>query len=235
MSAVVANALEQAVLAASPLAAAPRYGHLSPLQPWQHRYVAAADGLYFQAATPHFEIVAPYAPIAESAHPLPYGNCVPDFTFIGGGLPGALFQELCRRAIERASTEGAWLVMDHLPEGLKLTAPTQVSAGSAHVQYSTQDYPAEHLVADVHSHGAFDAFFSATDDTSEDGAYVAIVFGKTLQLAELQVTARACFFGRTFPLDLAWEDNKLVFQPGGPCGASPQVYGVLDLMNGAKP
>lgn len=229
------DALEQAVLAASPLAAAPRQGALPPLAAWQHRYIAAAGGLYFEAATPHYQLLAQYAGLGDDAPALPYGELEPKFTFLGGGLPGELFQELCKRALERATTEGAWLVLDSLPQGLKLTVPNQVSAGSGHVEYTTAEYPAEKLVVDVHSHGSFEAFFSSTDDASEDGAYVAMVFGKTLDMEQLEVVARACFYGRTFPLDLSWEGGKLRFSIGGACGAAPSSYGVLELMQGETP
>jgi PRTRC genetic system protein A len=235
VSAGSTSAMEQAVLSASPLLAAPRQGSLPELGAWQHRYIAAAGGLYFQAATPHYQLLAAYAEFDDETPALPYGELKPYFTFLGGGLPGDLFRELCKRAIERATTEGAWLVLDSMPQGLKLTVPNQVSAGSGHMEYTTAEYQSEKVVVDVHSHGAYDAFFSGTDDASEDGAYVAMVFGKTLGMEQLQVTARACFFGRTFPLDLAWGGDKLHFDIGGPCGASPSAYGALELIQGDSP
>lgn len=229
------EALERAVLAASPLLAVPRAASLPSLAPWQHRYLASKWGLMFEGATPHFQIVAPYLPVVPGVHPLPYGELEPEFAFIGGGLPGALFDKLCRLALGCGRTEGAWLVMDELSTGLRLVEPPVLSAGGAHISYSMAEIAPDKLVVDAHSHGRHGAFFSATDNLSEDGAYVALVFGKTCEASMLEVAARVCFYGRTFPLALSIRGGKLAFSPSGPCGAEGQAYGVNQLLDGARP
>lgn len=229
-----------AILQASPLLAVPSFGDLSgsPLSHWHHRYLVASDGVYFQASTPHFSFIAPYFVAAESAMtPLPYGAVSPAFQMIGGGVPLPLVRSLVHRARAMDRAEGAWLVEDFSSQLLRIVTPNVLSSGGTHITYDNRAVPAEKLVIDVHSHGHFPAFFSPTDNVSEDGAYIAMVIGKTDTDNDIEIAARICFYGRTFPLALAadTEQELLILSISSCCGADARPYPVSELSIRTEP
>lgn len=190
--------MDQALLAAAPVAAVPRYSEFHPLQESGHRFLLASDGLYLEVRRPWLHYIHQLA--RHTAVAIPYGEmtkkCDLDFGSIGSALPQ--MKEFAAKARADAPIEAAAsLLWNHKDKTWRIEYPDiigEATAGS--IQYR-QVVPGEHesLAIDLHSHGHLRAFFSGTDDVDDRGAVkIAAVFGD-LDKDQPTVAFRMCVLG----------------------------------------
>ena len=132
-------------------------------------YVTAGNGLHIEAQTPLIAARSPMAtahiaglpPLPEALH-LPYGP-IPSRLF----LAGLSWQ----KASPYQERYFAIIVRD---DQYELNIPQQTGAAIS-LAYT----PPDNAVAEFHSHGPLDAFFSCTDDMDEQGFKIYGVIGHT--------------------------------------------------------
>lgn len=190
--------MDQALLAAAPVAAVPRYAPFHPLQENGHRFLLAADGLYLEVRRPWLHYIHQLA--KHTAVAIPYGEitkkCELDFGSIGSALPQ--MKEFAAKAKADAPIEAAAsLLWNHTEKTWRVVYPDiigEATAGS--IQYH-QVVPGENesLAIDLHSHGHLGAFFSNTDNDDDRGSVkIAGVFGD-LDKDQPTVVFRMCVLG----------------------------------------
>jgi PRTRC genetic system protein A len=200
--------MDQALLAAAPVAAVPRYAPFHPLQENGHRFLLAEDGLYLEVRRPWLHFIHPLA--KQGAAAIPYGaitaKCELDFGTIGSALPQ--MREFATKAKADAPIEAAAsLLWDHRKKAWRIEYPDIIGEASAsRIQYQ-QVVPLddESLAIDLHSHGYAGAFFSSTDDADDRGAVkISAVFGD-LDKDKPTVAFRMCVLGLYIPINVPAE------------------------------
>ncbi len=185
-----------------PTVMVPRFEPLPLLQEKCSRLLMAADGLWIETKTAWGTFIKR---IFESSRPLPYGSVKKRVELLTGPIPMRLLERFVTQANE-SGQEGletaAWIVWSPRQgwEYLELDILRQ-TGGS--VQFRWPDLaPESFLVLDMHSHGRGPAFFSKTDDGSDQGtAHFSLVVGHCRAgrpLAELDTAFRLCLSGFFF-------------------------------------
>jgi len=200
--------LDQALLAAAPVAAVPRHVPFHPLQENGHRFLLAADGLHLEVRRPWLHFIHRLAEHTSVA--IPYGaiekKCMLDFGTIGSALPQ--MKEFAAKAKVDAPIEAAAsLLWDHTARAWRIAYPEVIGEASAsRIQYNQVEVgDNESLVIDLHSHGHMGAFFSDTDDTDDRGAVkISAVFGN-LDADKPTVAFRLCVLGLYIPIPVPAE------------------------------
>lgn len=190
--------LDQALLAAAPVAAVPRHAPFHPLQDNGHRFLLAAEGLYLEVRRPWLHYIGHLA--KHTAVAIPYGEIEPrcelDFGRIGSALPQ--MKEFAAHAQAAAPVEAAAsLLWDHEKKSWRIAYPETIGEATAGSIQFKQVVPgeSESLVIDLHSHGHLGAYFSATDNADDRGAVkIAGVFGD-LNMPQPTVAFRMCVLG----------------------------------------
>ncbi len=122
-------------------------------------YVVAGDGLYVVADNRYLAARVPVARAVVRGLPPLY----PSLTLHDGRLPQELWDQMVAIACARPERE-VLLAVRREPPGYQLLRPAQL-AGPTSVVYR----PPRAALLQVHSHGAYPAHFSLTDDADERG------------------------------------------------------------------
>ena len=172
---------DQVLLAQTPLLMVPRFGTMPPLEAGQRRYIAAKDGIYIQARSRAMSVSLKVA----NTPPLPFGEWKESLWIIGGRAPHHFFAQFQDLAQRRAPVEVAALVVwNPLTKEYDYVPRPSLSDSAGHITYRVDDVDEDYLVFDWHSHGDAEAFFSATDNISDQrGLYIATVLGRCRQPA----------------------------------------------------
>jgi PRTRC genetic system protein A len=196
----LADPRDRAIFAATPTVTAPRFGVLAPVPVGQHRFVLAANGLFVQARTATLDLTLRVSDTVR----LPYGVMEEKVVMVAGRLPRELFQAMRQKALAAHPREWAGVVLfDPAFGGYRLVEPEVESVSSGHIRYRTGAYDDALLVCDVHSHGHHGAYFSGTDDASDQhGIYIASVLGRCGAGHTLESCSRIVIHGLF--IDVAW-------------------------------
>lgn len=197
-------AMDMATYRAAPMAVAPQHSEFAPLADNGHRFLVAQDGVHLEVRRPwlhfihsiakqHLEVRIPYGAIADKME-LAFGR-------LGTALPQ--LKEFGAYAMAESPVEAAAsLLWNHKTQAWAIRYPEVIGeATAASIQYKQVDVGEdESLVIDLHSHGAAEAFFSATDNEDDRGTVkIAGVFGN-LDQPMPTVAFRLCVLGVYLPL-----------------------------------
>ena len=151
-----------------PTVMAPRFTDMEPMTETGERFILTADKLLFEVSRPwlhavraishSFERTTPYGPGLEQCITL---RCDP--------MPkGVLevFIEQSRQAFPKETA--AWVTWDETTKEFTYVPLNICSSSTAHVKVERPILKStEHLVLDIHSHGAHSASFSEQDDRDD--------------------------------------------------------------------
>jgi PRTRC genetic system protein A len=155
-------------------------------------YVVAGDGLYVVADNRYLAARVPVARATVRGLPPLY----PSLTLQAGRLPQRLWDQIVAAACARPESE-VLLAVSLERFGYQLLRPTQL-AGPASVVYR----PPRDAFLQIHSHGAYPARFSRTDDADEQGLALYGVVGG-LGSGQPEVALRVGVYGYFLPVP--WE------------------------------
>lgn len=152
-------------------------------------YVLAGNGLWVQAQSPLLTTRIPAAAVTvRGLAPVP-----PQFRLHHGRLPTALF----RRGLSwlaAAPTVERFFAITYAPDRYRLEIPSQQGLSGA-LRYT----PPAAAIAEFHSHGPHQAFFSDTDDADEQGFRIYGVIG-ALTSAHPALALRLGVYGHYTPV-----------------------------------
>lgn len=203
---------DRALQGHTPVIPVPRFSTLAPLETNGHRYLVAEDGVYIELRRPWLYTLWPVAP-SEAA--LPFGDLQGE---IGTRLEfewkelTELLDPFERDAHAAMPNEfAAWITWrltesgGHVLTYRPLFATTASPGGLDLVRPLLLE--GEHLIADLHSHGAMEAFFSATDDADDAGEikYSAVLGGIGTNAPKWRV--RLCLPGGLFVDEDEWVEH----------------------------
>lgn len=168
---------DQALLAACPVVAAPRFGAL-PDMPNGQRVIVAANGWFVQTRLDWLDCITALG-LDAPAMRLPYGEVREHLRFSFGPLPIRLIEEFVAYGREHLPDEVAGvLIYSRRTGGLRLDFCDAEFASPMRIDYRRPPMAADETVAvDLHTHGRAPAFWSADDDRDDQGMKVAGVFG----------------------------------------------------------
>ena len=161
--------LDIAIQKAFPTVMAPKFGHLQPLASNGVRYVMAANGVWREVKLPWLDVCHR---IAQPDLPLPYGDVAGRLRVVCAPIPMELMRRFAADAKRAMPYEmAAALIWSEATDTWRYQEREPLQQSEAYVQYAEAKLaPGEHLVVDLHSHGFFPAFFSATDDQDDAGS-----------------------------------------------------------------
>lgn len=199
--------LDQSLLAATPLLAAPHYGDLPTCAIGQVRYLVGADGIYVEARTRVLHARGrisgcPWTPYGKLETFLRYPESLP---------PDEVLVEALERGRAALPNEWAGLVM--LQDGiLRLHVPRTVSASPHRIATDVHGIDPLDVLLDLHSHGRGRAFFSGTDDLDDAMSPSPVILAGVL--GELHSKAPQCeirliIHGYAFQPDNLHEAHRL--------------------------
>lgn len=185
-----ATPMQRAIMQACPLVCVPPGDSMTPLNVPGRRWVVAGNGTYLEHRS-----LALHVCFRVSRLDTTFGTASQFVTAINGPVPRELLQQCVDLALAAKNKETAALIHWNPREGAyELTQPVIESAGEAHVTYRDESQD-DLLVYDFHSHGHHPAFFSKTDDASDNsrmGPYIAIVAGECGKPETVKTCARMC-------------------------------------------
>jgi len=151
-----------------PTVMVPRFGSLEAMTGNGHRFLAAVDGLWLEVVRPWLHLLQPIARQAKVA--MPYGSLTPFVQMSCGQIPKELVALFVEYAHTRMPNEcAAWITWSEA-RGFRLRLLDEISASRVRVTVERPPLDdGEHLVVDLHSHGADGAGFSATDNADDRG------------------------------------------------------------------
>jgi PRTRC genetic system protein A len=193
--------LDAAFLHAAPIVAAPAICEFFPMQENGHRFVIGAGGLYLEVRRPWLHFIHCIGPVTDVT--IPYGAVEPrcDMAFgrVGHALPE--LRDFAVHAVAEAPNEaGAFVLWNSVTDTWRIEYPEARATTSSLTYTLVEPGPDEHVVIDLHSHGALPAFFSETDDRDDAGSVkIAGVYGN-LDTSTPTVCFRICVLGLTIPL-----------------------------------
>ena len=155
-------------------------------------YVLAGDGLYVVAENARLAARVPVARATVRGLPALH----PLVGLRAGRLPHGLWEQIVAAASAQPERE-LLLAVSAEASGYRLLRPTQL-AGRLRVIYR----PAPDVLLEIHSHGAFPARFSPTDDADEQGFGLYGVIGR-LGGERPEVALRVGVYGYFLPVP--WE------------------------------
>ena len=190
------NKIDKALSQATPVLYAPVHGELEPAPlNGGYRFLVGSNGLFVEAETDFYSVCFPVETFDNPN--LPFGKVSRRLIFRKGKIPVSVFDQMLRDAWKTCPNEWAGNVI-WTEEGYQYVRPEVLSASGGHVSYLTTSYP---LVWDVHSHGTFPSFFSATDnkDDKASGVYLSTVIGN-VHHKEYSICSRMVVYGHFFDL-----------------------------------
>lgn len=198
MGAAMSDPRDLAIQSLTPTLMAPRFGALDAPETGLHRYILGANGLYIQAHSRALQLCIK----VSDTPPLPYGEVREYVRMANGLLPQALYRQMKEKAVNACPKEWAGVVVfDRDTAAYRLVEPEVCSASAGHVTYSMGNFALEDVVLDIHSHATGAAYFSTTDDRSDQqGIYLATVLGECGHPDTISTTTRIVINGQFFPV-----------------------------------
>ncbi len=168
---------DQALLAACPVVAAPRFGALSEMGNGQ-RIIVARNGWFVQTRLDWLDSIVALGHGLPQMR-LPYGEVAERLCFSFGVLPIRLIEAFVAAGRERLPNETAGVLIYSRRTGqLRLAMCEPERASPVHIRYRRPAMAEDETVAvDLHTHGRAPAFWSGEDDRDDQGIKVAGVFG----------------------------------------------------------
>ena len=168
---------DQALLAACPVVAAPRFGALSEMGNGQ-RIIVARNGWFVQTRLDWLDSIVALGHGLPQMR-LPYGEVAERLCFSFGVLPIRLIEAFVAAGRERLPNETAGVLIYSRRTGqLRLAMCEPERASPVHIRYRRPAMAEDETVAvDLHTHGRAPAFWSDEDDRDDQGIKVAGVFG----------------------------------------------------------
>lgn len=134
-----------------------------------YNYIMAGNGIHIQAENDLLSATSPLAPARVAGLP----PITPTLILPHGPIPAHLFEKGLSWLKACPTTERYFAIVVK-DSAHRLVIPEQIG-GAAHLSYR----PPDNAVAEFHSHGVLDAFFSTTDDRDEQGLRIYGVIGRT--------------------------------------------------------
>ncbi|CAE6963393.1 PRTRC system protein A [Paraburkholderia domus] len=133
------------------------------------RLLIATDGVYLEVVRPWIRVVRRIARY-DVPTAIPYGRVEAVTQQLCGPVPPQLIAEFRSMARTGHPIEVmAWIVWNALTGAFRIVQLKAKSQGAGHIEgYQRPDLAdGEHLIVDCHSHGAYGAYFSPTDDKDD--------------------------------------------------------------------
>ncbi len=178
----------------TPAVMVPRFGALPIMENPGHRFLVAGSGLWLEVMRPwlHARVQIGYTEL-----PLPFGAVEQSVQYAFSSLAISALQGFFLADARAAFPDecAAWAVYDERTGDLRyqLLAPDAASPGCI-TFHRPRLAEHEHLAIDLHSHGALEAFFSATDDADDAGEVKYAVVAGTIDKQPTYAT-RLCLLG----------------------------------------
>lgn len=172
------NKKDTLLLKQFPTVMVPQFENLPNLETGSPRLLMAKDGLWIQSKTPWGRFSRR---LYKTPRTLPYGAAKERTELNCGDMP----QNMVERFLESANTDAeknietaAWVVWDE-EKGWEYLELDLLQQTTISVQFTWPRLsPQQHLVLDMHSHGKGNAYFSETDNRSDQGqTHFSLVFG----------------------------------------------------------
>lgn len=189
------NPLDIALQSVVPTLMVPKYGNLEPMSGNGHRFLVASNGLWLQVKRNWLDLCMLLS--RQYAVAMPYGEVKQVMEFAFGRLPTDLVESFAAHAKEVSPMEtAAWIVRNRVNGEFRLIMLKSIDVSEAHVHFvRPQLDESEEMVIDLHSHGAFPAFFSGQDDRDDAGEVkISVVVGNCDKPVP-SVVARLCALG----------------------------------------
>lgn len=168
---------DQALLAACPVVAAPRFGTLPDMGNGQ-RVIVACNGWFVQTRLDWLDSIVALGHDQPQMR-LPYGEVAEHLRFSFGVLSIRLIEAFVAAGRERLPNEAAGvLIYSRCTGQLRLAMCEPERASPVLIRYRRPAMADDETVAvDLHTHGRGPAFWSSEDDRDDQGIKVAGVFG----------------------------------------------------------
>lgn len=165
-----------ALQAACPVIAAPRFGTLPDMANGQ-RLLVASNGVFVQSRLDWLDCIQRISDALPMA--LPYGVVEERLAFAFGVLPIRLIEEFIEAGRRGLPNEVAGaLIYSRRGHSLRLALCEPILASAARIDYRVPAMDEdETLAVDLHTHGHGRPFWSARDDSDDQGIKIAGVFG----------------------------------------------------------
>lgn len=169
---------DQALLAACPVVAAPRFGALPDMANGQ-RIIVARNGWFVQTRLDWLDSITALG-LEPPAMRLPYGEVREHLRFSFGQLPIRMIEDFVAHGREHLPDEVAGVLIYSRGTGrLRLDFCDAEWSSPVRIDYRRPPMARDETVAvDLHTHGRGPAFWSADDDRDDQGIKVAGVFGR---------------------------------------------------------
>ncbi|MES1933268.1 PRTRC system protein A [Salinisphaera shabanensis T35B1] len=198
MNTYAQSVLDRALARATPVYPAAHSGELPALKEGAHCYLIANDGLFVLGRGCGFSALIRVSRIRKLS---PFGELSEGVTFDDARVPRALVREAADRAIAENPNEWAGAIV-RTGDGYALQSVDVESASPGHVTYRRDSYDDAAVVVDMHSHGTLEAYFSRTDDASdEQGVHLSSVFGHCTDRKRLKIAARVTINGHFLEIE----------------------------------
>jgi len=163
---------------ACPTLPVPLHGALEPMTQPGQRILMASNGAFVQFKRDWLDAVLRIGKLAPG-FPLPYGEAEERLSLTFGPMPVALVEEFLHMARAALPNEvGAVVVWSSRQSRLRLEQCVTAMALPARLNcYWPQLAEDEEVILDLHSHGRYPAYFSATDDRDDTGFNMCGVLG----------------------------------------------------------
>ena len=193
----------------------PVYEPLAPIAPGVARLLMAQDGLWIEADAVwgHFR-----KQLWVSPRILPYGPTEELIALRCGRVPNRYLERFAQEANEEGELgreAAAWIIW-HPTIGWRYQKLEILERSGVKVSYRWPRLEPEwRLVLDMHSHGRLAAFFSPTDDRSDQGdPHFSMVLGKCrlgMSRADLDCELRLCIASFYFDEEVSFENVERSF------------------------
>ena len=191
--------VDEALQTVMPTVMVPRFRPFVELHKPGNRVLMASNGVWLEIKREWLYIrvqIGPQLPMA-----LPYGTIEPARRFEFDALPRVYLDRFVQEAKRKLPNEcAAWVIWNSVTHDWRMEMLLETSVSMDHVITLLPVLAEnEHLVVDIHSHGASPAFFSTTDNKDDRGeCKIAYVVGTLDKAAD--VIGRLCFNGFSVPL-----------------------------------
>lgn len=181
-----------------PVLPVPAYATLDPLTAAGHRILVARNGTFAEVRRPWLHALICMG--NNNGFALPFG-VLREQVALAQPIPRKFLSQFTERAHAAFPNEtAAWLVW-HETQGYRLMPLVESDAGLGHVRFERPALgDSEHLVLDLHSHGACPAFFSPTDDQDDRGEVKLAAVVGNLGTDRPNWVLRLCLLGILMPL-----------------------------------
>lgn len=153
-----------------PVASAPKFSALVPLDRNGERIVLAANGAFLEVCRPWVRIITQVGPAL--AMTVPFGEVLETVDYKAGKLPRALLEEFVEWAQRECDVEiGAVITWNENTGEYALLRSKSNHATSGSLDYELPTLEdGVHIVVDCHSHSHHAAYFSHVDDKDDQHA-----------------------------------------------------------------